>query len=174
LKASKFQVNHGEYAVVATYSNYNDVTDQTEETTLRTHEKPRGRFYTDLADLAFKARDFFKLGELRLTISTISFTDNDNGRSVRLQMETEGEHPIKVQPPAVSRKPFIKPGEEAPDPESQKNIFLEAVNLVENRISEYLNGDREQPELPMKPEQPSKAARKKGILGLFGPKEGEE
>ena len=167
MKASRFQVNHGEYAVVATYENYNDATDMTEETILKTHERPRPRFYTDLATLALRAREFFELGELKLTITQLGFTDNDNGRFVRVKLETEGESPIRIEPRAVNRKPFIKPGEDQPDPEDPKNIFLEAVNLVENRITEYLNGDREQPELPVKNSPVEKAERKKGILDLF-------
>jgi len=167
MKASKFQVNPGEYAAVVTYTNHNDTTGLDEETTLRTHERPRPRFYTDLATLALRAREYFELGELRLMITEISFTDNDNGRFVRIKLETEGESSIRIMPRAVNRKPFVKPGEDAPDPDSKKNIFLAVVDLVENRITEYLNGDREQPELPMPKEEP--APKQRGLFS-FGKK----
>jgi hypothetical protein len=77
-------------------------------------------------------------------------------------METTDNPPIRISCPRVKRQPETKTGEDAPDPESKKNIFLEAVNLMENRITEYLNGDREQPELPIREPAPAEAP------GLFG------
>lgn len=165
MKASDFQIGAGEYQVVATYENYNDATQQTEVTTIRTHERPRSGFFSDLADLAFKARDYFELGELKLVIKKVGFTANDDGRFVRLNFETSEGLTIRIQPPRVNRNQDIKPGEDAPDPESKKNIFLDAVDKIENRITEYLNGDREQPELPIKAE-PEKPAKRNGIFNF--------
>jgi hypothetical protein len=49
---------------VATYSSYNDATEEEEETTIKTHERPRPKFFLDRAEVARTARDYFKLGEL--------------------------------------------------------------------------------------------------------------
>jgi len=164
MKAKSFEIEKGEYAVVATYSNHNDATEETEETTIRTHEKPRGRFYSDLATLALLSKRYWELGDLHLTITKVTFSENDDGRFVKLFMETVADPVIRVTPPRVNRKPINKAGEEVPDPENPKNIFLEAVDLMENRISEYLKGDREQPELPMK-EEPAEEPKQRGLFG---------
>ncbi len=169
MKAKDFQIGAGEYAVVATYTNFNDATQETEETTIRTHERPRPRFYTDVATLALRAREYWKLGDLKLVIKKIGFTENDDGRFCRISLETVDGPTIRVQPPRVKRDKYVKPGEDEPDPESPLNIFLDAVDLVENRISEYLRGDREQPELPLVEEVP--APVKQGFFsGIFGGK----
>lgn len=161
MKAKTFELEKGEYAVVAEYSNYNDAAESEELTTIRTHERPRPRLYTDIATLALRAREYYKLGELPLRVTKLAFSENDDGRFVRITLEDMTTY-LKILPARLNRKLDMKPGEEEPDPESQKNILLEAVDLVENRIGEYLNGDREQPELPVH-EEPEE----RGLFGMI-------
>lgn len=167
MKAKTFELEKGEFAVVASYVSYNDATEEEEETTIKTHEKPRPKLYTDAATVALRAREYWKLGDLPVRVSKISFTENDDGRFVRLALETMDTPPLRVMPPRVKRQPETKPGEDEPDPENPKNILLEAVELLENRISEYLNGDREQPELPL-PKQEEAAPKQRGLFGKRG------
>lgn len=162
MKAKEFEIGKGEYAVIATYLNHNDATESEESTTIRTHERPRARLYTDAATVALEVRNHFKLGDLNLIVRKLNFSENDDGQFVKISLETlEG---IRVFPPRVKRLPYIAPGEDLPDPEYPLNRLLAAVDLLENRISEYLSGDREQPELPMEEPAPEVEARP----SLFG------
>lgn len=146
MKAKEFELAKGEYAVIATFLNHNDATESEESTTIRTHERPRPGLYTDAATVALEIRNHFALGDLKLIVGKINFTENDDGRFAKVSLSTlEG---IRVYPPRVKRQPYIKPGEDEPDPEHSLNRLLAAIDRFENRITEYLNGDREQPELP--------------------------
>jgi len=163
MKCSLFEFSKGEFSIIATYTEYNDATESSEQTTIKTHERGRPKLYTDAATLALAAEQHFELGNLKVQLRKIGFTENDDGRFATVFLETLSG--IKVNPPRVKRVPFINPGADEPDPEHPLNVFLDAVDLVENRISEYLNGDREQPELPEKKEP---EARPGPELGFFG------
>ena len=163
MKAKEFKIGSGEYAVVATYLNHNDVTQSDESTTIRTNERPRDKFFTALSDLGLQARNYFKLADLKIHIKGIVFTDSDEGHFVRLAFETVDGFATKIMPPRAKREKVYKTGEEEPDPENLKNIFLDAVETIENRITEYLNGDREQPEL--KPVEPAPEEKAPGLFG---------
>jgi hypothetical protein len=163
MKAKEFCLGKGEYVVQATYINHNDATGEDDETTIKTCERPRPRLYTDVATLVLRARTYYGLGEIKALFQKIGFTNSDEGRFVKLWLEVEGSPGYYLILSRVKRDPFNKPGTEEPDPEHPKNLFLEAVDLVENRISEYLAGDREQPELPPKREEPEVK-----VQGRFG------
>lgn len=164
MKAKTFELERGEYAVVAEYSNFNDAAESEELTTIRTHERPRPRMYTDIATLALRAREYYGLGELPLRVIKLAFSENDDGRFCRLTLEDQTNY-MRIMPTRLNRKPDTKPGDDEPDPESKKNILLAAVDLVENRISEYLAGDREQPDLPVHEEPEVKQGGLFGVLG---------
>jgi hypothetical protein len=153
MKAKTFELEKGKYAVVATYSNHNDTTGEDDENTIRTYERPRGKLYDDMATLALRAREYWGLVDLKLRVTKIGFAENKDGHIVRLHLESIDElEPLKIGPLKMKREPELMPGTNDRMPESKKNDFLDAVDLVENKITEYLNGDREQPKLPEKTE----------------------
>jgi hypothetical protein len=168
MKCSEFELGKGEFSIIATYTEHNDAAESDESTTIRTHERGRPRLYTDAATLALAAEKYFELGDLKVQLRKINFTENDDGRFAKVSLETLSG--IKVSPPRVKREEYIEPGEDEPNPEHPLNVFLAAVDLVENRISEYLSGDREQPDLPVKAEPEARPApglfdRGKGAVG---------
>jgi hypothetical protein len=150
----EFEVDRGEFAMIVSFTTYNDVSESNEETVLRTHEKARPMFYTDLATLALRARDYFQLGELKLLCPKVGFSENDDGRFVRVTLIAAQPPFYRILPEKVSRTPNVLAGSNDPIPGDLKNLFLDAADLVENRIEEYIKGDREQPDLPEQPDVP--------------------
>jgi len=172
MKPKSFALEKGKYTVVATYTNHNDTTSADDEGTTKTHERPRPKLYDEMATLSLYAREYWGLGELPLRVAKISFSENPTGRFATLSLETVdgADKALKIGPLKIKREIEVLAGTNDRNPESKKNPLLDQIDLVENKISEYLKGDREQPELPAT-EESSKATRKKGILGLFGAKE---
>lgn len=159
MKPKEFEIDKGEYAVVVTYTNHDDVSGTDEEKKDKTHARPRPACYQAIADVALRAREFWNFGDLKPLLRKVGFTESNEGRFVRLTFKTlDG---IGLYPPRLNREKVNLPSTGDPDPDNPKNILIDAVDLLENRISEYLNGDREQPELPPAKEEPSEP-------GLFG------
>lgn len=168
MKTKTFELEKGKYSVVATYSNYNDTTHEDDETTIRTYERPRGKLYDEMATLSLRIRDYWKLGELHLRVSKIAFSENKDGHFAKFNLvSVDDENPLKIGPLKVKRELDVLPGTEDRTPDSLKNPLLDSVDLVENKITEYLGGDREQPKFPENEEEPAPAPRQGGLFSAI-------
>ncbi|MGO8695962.1 MAG: hypothetical protein ACLQMF_20050 [Rectinemataceae bacterium] len=167
MKPKTFELEKGKYAVVATYLNHNDTTGEDDENTIRTYERPRPKLYDEMATLALLAREYWKLADLKLRVTKIGFTENKDGHFVRFSLASVDDvDPLKIGPLKLKRQLEFMPGTEDRDPESRKNPLLDSVDLIENKITEYLNGDREQAKLPLKTE--AEPVPKQGrLFGVF-------
>jgi hypothetical protein len=170
LKIKKFTLDKGKNVVTVSYTNINDTTKAEDDTTLKTNEGPVPQLREAWQTLALAAREYWGLTELKLRVSVLVFTENNDGRGARLSMESvDDEHPLFIGPLRVKREPDLMPSTNDLDPNSLKNPLLDAIDLVENKISEYISGQREQPKLIEKPEgaQPElePEARPRGYLG---------
>lgn len=150
MKPKTFCLEKGKYAVVATYQNHNDATGEEDENTIKTFERARPKLYGEMATLALRAKEYFGLPDLKVRIPKITFSENaNNGRFVKIDLvSVEDLHPIKISTEKIKREEEVLVGTNDPNPDSKKNILLAQVDLVENKITEYLSGDREAPKLP--------------------------
>jgi len=149
MKVKRFTLDRGKFTVVANYVEHNDTTKADDEHTMRTYEKPRPKLYEAFQNLGLEVREFWRLKEHKLRIFRIAFAENKDGHIVTIWLESVDElEPLPVGPLKLKRELDLLAGTNDRDPESKKNPVLDAVDLVENKITEYLNGDREQPKLP--------------------------
>jgi hypothetical protein len=164
VKPKNFSTEKGKYSVVATFTNRNEATGEDDENTIRTYERPRPRLYDQVATLALLVSNYYGLEGHKLRIATISFAENKDGHLVKFILESvDTLKKLKVGPLVLKRELDTLPSTSDRDPASEKNVVLDQVDLVENKIIEYLNGDREAPLLPVKKEEESPKQR-----GLFG------
>ncbi len=168
MKPKNFSTERGKYTVVATFTNRNEVTHEDDENTIRTYERPRPKLYNELATLALYVRQYYGLEAHKLRISTIGFAENKDGHLVKFSLESvDTLKKLKIGPLVLKRDIETMPGTNDRVPESEKNALLDQVDLVENKIIEYLNGDRESPVLPEIKAAPEKQP---GLFGRIGRK----
>jgi hypothetical protein len=149
MKIKKFILDHGKYVVVASYTTINDTTKAEDDTTLKTNEGPEPKLRDAWANLSLAVREYWGLSTLKLRIFSISFTENKDGHGATFKLESVGdEQQLSVGPLKIKREIETLAGTNDKDPDSLKNNVLDALDLVENKITEYINGAREQPKLP--------------------------
>jgi hypothetical protein len=161
LKPKNFSTDKGKYSVIATFTNRNEVTHEDDENTIRTYERPRPKLYDEMATLALFVRNYYGLETHKLRLSMIAFAENKDGHLVKFTLESvDTLKKLRVGPLVLKRELETMPGTFDRVPDSEKNALLDQVDLVENKITEYLNGDREAPVLPYIAEEPEKKQRR--------------
>ena len=137
MKVSKFALDKGKYVVVASYTDINETTKAADEHTLRTFEGPRPKLRDAMATLAYQVREFYKLTEHQLKIPVIAFGEGRDGRTVTIWLESVNElQRLPVGPLKLRRELDKLPSTDDRDPDSIKNLVLDAVDLAENKIIE--------------------------------------
>lgn len=162
MKPKKFELDKGKFVVVASYTDHNETTGEDDEHTMRTYERPRPVLRDAFQTLSLDIKNHYGLQELRLKITTIEFKETKTGHVAKFWLESvDTLRAIKVGPLAFKREPETMPSSTELVPDSTQNALLAQVERVENKVSEYLMGDREQAVLP-----PVKVEEEKGQRGL--------
>ena len=162
MKPKKFELDKGKFVVVASYTDHNETTGEDDEHTMRTYERPRPVLKDAIQTLALNVREHYNLMELKLRLATIEFKETKTGHVAKFWLESvDTLRAVRVGPLAFKREPETMPSSTELVPDSTQNTLLAQVERVENKISEYLLGDREQAVLP-----PVKAEEQKGQKGL--------
>jgi len=157
MKPKKFELDKGKFPVVVTWTGHNDTTEEDDEHLIRTYERPRPALRDAIQTCALYVRQHYNLMELKLKLVTIEFKETKTGLAAKFWLETvDTLKSVKVGPLTFKREPETMPSSTERVPESTQNALLDQLDLVENKITEYINGDREQAVLPVKEEAPAK------------------
>jgi|GEM_PF-1616447 len=167
MNPKSFEVDKGKHAVVVSYTKHDDATESDEERTEKNFQRPRPKLILELATLALAIKDYWKLGDLKLKVTKISFAENKDGHFAKFSLvSTDDENPLKIGPLKIKRELDLMPGTDDRNEDSLKNPIIDSVDTLENLIIAYLGGEREQPELP--PVKEDAAAKVPGLFGRAG------
>jgi len=161
MKPKKFELDKGKFPVVVVYTGHNDTTEEDDEHVTRTYERPRPALRDAVQTLALRIREHYDLMNLKLKLTTIEFKETKAGLAAKFWLETvDTLKAVKIGPLTFKREPETMPSSTERAPCSTQNILLDQIDLVENKIIEYINGAREQAVLPVKEE---KVAKQRGL-----------
>jgi hypothetical protein len=153
MRVQKFQLDKGKHVVVASFTKISDTTKAEEETTTKTDEAPRPALRSAMADLSYAVVTHYKLSEHKLKIYKITFHKNKDGKSAKFFLCSDDEEDvIPIGPIVYERAEEFQPSSTVRVEGSTKNEIYDQVEKVEKLIVKYVEGDREQPELPEKKE----------------------
>ena len=167
MKPKKFELDKGKFVVVASYTDHNETTGEDDEHTMRTYERPLPALRDAIQTCALLVREHYNLRELKLRITTIEFKETKTGHIAVFKLnsvDTIRETPIG--PLKFKREPETEVASTERVQDSTQNALLDQVDLVENKISEYLNGAREQAVLPPAKEEPQ--VKKQRVFSFGG------
>jgi hypothetical protein len=126
-----------------------------EEYRLQSDDAPKSELYLQCSNVVVFVLDYLGLKGLHATLKEIVFGSGQNGKTTRLTLSvptTEGNY-AKLLLPKISRADLCDSKSKEPILGHPRNLYNEAMDLLEEMIKDYVHGRRQQAVLDFEAEE---------------------